>query len=95
MYSSDDFTDTGTLNVWLVNLKTQEKIIIWRLSSSQGNEWKEGTLAYSNEESHEIIFEGIKGLARGHIALGMYFFLVFEIILSYLKLSSFFFKNKR
>lgn len=59
----------GTLNVYLFDINKNTSSLIWSLTYNQGSAWKEGTFSYRTTDKHKIIFEGLKGLGRGDIAL--------------------------
>lgn len=59
----------GTLNVWKFNLDTKTKTLLWTLRFNQGNLWKEGKIPVTDSSKYTIIFEGIRGISVGDIAL--------------------------
>ncbi len=70
MYSSSSPDDIGTLNVTLSAISFMSKTtLLWSLSSSQGNSWKEARITYNTSYNHKIVFEGSKGNGRGDIAI--------------------------
>ena len=62
-------TELGTLNVFKYNYLTQTNNILWSVKYGQGVNWLEGIFSYIDTQKHSIIFEGIKGLNLGDIAL--------------------------
>ncbi|CAF0741650.1 unnamed protein product, partial [Brachionus calyciflorus] len=59
----------GTLNILLIDTRTNDSRILWSLTNSQGTEWREGRFSYFISNRHRIVFEGIRGAGRGDIAL--------------------------
>ena len=62
-------TELGTLNVIKYDYETSESKTLWTLSYGQGASWFEGKFSYTDSQSHAILFEGVKGLNLGDIAL--------------------------
>ena len=46
------------LMVWLHKMKTNDYDLLWKLTSTQPNNWYEGRFSYSYDGTHRIIFEG-------------------------------------
>jgi hypothetical protein len=68
MYSNQD-RNLGSLNVYLYDVSSNRSTLFWSLQYSQGRMWKEARFSYAIDQSHQIIFEGVKGAGWGDIAL--------------------------
>jgi len=68
MYSNQD-RNLGNLNVYLFDVSSNRTMLFWTLQYNQGKMWKEGRFSYATDQSHQIIFEGVKGAGWGDIAL--------------------------
>lgn len=59
----------GTLNVLKYDLTNKQHETLWTLSQGQSSVWSEAKLTYTADHRHTIIFEAVKGLDVGDIAL--------------------------
>lgn len=66
---SSTISNTGFLNVYVLNTKTNQMKKYWTIEKSQGASWKEGGFSFQISDPHRIIFEGVRGPGVGDYSL--------------------------
>jgi len=73
MYSMNDASSIGQLNVYMKNKKSGAMTKLFSVSGSQGNEWIEEKLVLSPKKMngrYQVVFEGVRGKSyQGDIAI--------------------------